>query len=108
MGGFRCATDRMWSGGLTVRADHCRNPAASRSAVEKAEAGKPAKTKSRFPPLPTPPRESRRRREIPTFPPRRRPRFAWVSEKTRRLAPPKPKTQKRTDHVLIKADILTN
>src|ERR1700693_2089719 len=43
-----------------------------RSAVEKARAWKPAKTKSRFPPLPTLPWKSRQVREIPTFPPRRR------------------------------------
>jgi transposase len=35
-------------------------------------AWKPAKTKSRFPPSPTPPWKSRPNREIPTFPPRRR------------------------------------
>ena len=42
-----------------------------KSAVEKAGAWKPAKTKSRFPPAPTLPWKSRQRREIPTFPPRR-------------------------------------
>ena len=41
------------------------------SAVEKAGAWKPAKTKCRFSPAPTLPWKSRRRREIPTFPPRR-------------------------------------
>src|ERR1035438_1519821 len=41
------------------------------SAVEKAGAWKPAKTKTRFPPAPTLPWKSRRSSEIPTFPPRR-------------------------------------
>ena len=44
---------------------------APKSAVEKAGAWKPAKTKSRFPPAPTLPWKSRPKREIPTFPPRR-------------------------------------
>jgi transposase len=57
--------------------------------------------------LPTPPWKSRPNREIPTFPPHRL-LFVRVNESQRRLTPPKPKTQKRTDHVLIKADILTN
>src|SRR5438309_9756539 len=105
MGGSRCAMGRMWSGALTPRGGHRIRPPAP-SAVEKAEAWKPAKTKSRFPPLPTPPWKSRQPREIPTFPPRRL-LFAWAKERLRRLAPPKPKNEKRTDHVLIKADILT-
>src|SRR5882724_9695526 len=49
--------------------------------MEKAGAWKPAKTKkSRFPPAPTLPWKSRRRREIPTFPPRRRVRL-WTRRK---------------------------
>jgi hypothetical protein len=56
-------------------------------------AWKPAKTKSRFPPLPTRPWESPTKRAIPTFPPRRR-RFL-VSKRRGRLAPPK--TPNRTD-----------
>src|SRR6266567_9002221 len=42
-----------------------------KSAVEKAGAWKPTKTKSRFPPAPTLPWKSRTNREISTFPPRR-------------------------------------
>src|SRR5208283_1324978 len=38
-----------------------------KSAVEKAGAWKPAKTKSRFPPAPTLPWKSRKRHGIPTF-----------------------------------------
>src|ERR1035438_4483661 len=45
--------------------------ATPKSAVEKAGAWKPAKTKSRFPPASTLPWKSRKRRGIPTFPPRR-------------------------------------
>src|SRR6266566_370330 len=58
-------------------------PAAKKSAVEKAGAWKPAKTKSRFPPAPTLPWKSRKLREIPTFPPRRL-RFVWENRKPRR------------------------
>ncbi len=43
----------------------------ARSAVEKAGAWKPGKTKSRFPAAPTLPWKSRKNGEIPTFPPRR-------------------------------------
>ncbi len=42
------------------------------STVEKAGVGKPVKTKNRFAPAPPLPWKSRRRREISTFPPRRR------------------------------------
>jgi len=47
---------------------------------------------SRFPPAPTLPWESRPRREIPTFPPRRRRLFVFAKQSPGRLAPPKPKT----------------
>src|SRR5258708_25259314 len=100
----RCATGETSWGDSSTTAPGGTRP--TLSAVEKAEAWKPAKTKSRFPPLPTPPWKSRPHREIPTFPPRRL-LFAWAKERLRRLAPPKPKTEKRTDHVLIKPDILT-
>src|SRR5882672_5285290 len=43
----------------------------TKSAVEKAGAWKPTKTKSRFPPAPTLPWKSRTNREISTFPSRR-------------------------------------
>src|ERR1700730_10250541 len=55
-------------------------PQRKRSAVEKAGALKPAKTKSRFPPAPTLPWKSSTKREIPTFPPRRRVRL-WTRRK---------------------------
>ena len=62
-----------------------------KSAVEKAGAWKPAKTKSRFPPAPTLPWKSRPNREIPTFPPRRLRFLFFLGEKQR----PKPKLPKR-------------
>ena len=67
----RSASVRTWWGGSTAAGESLirREP---ESAVEKAGAWKPAKTKSRFPPAPTLPWKSRRKREIPTFPPRRR------------------------------------
>src|ERR1700704_6386342 len=55
----------------------------TKSAVEKAGAWKPAKTKSRFPPAPTVPWKSRKLREIPTFPPRRL-LHLWQNRKPRR------------------------
>src|ERR1700693_908804 len=61
------------------------------SAVEKAGAWKPAKTKNRFPPAPTLPWKSRRRREIPTFPPRRLRLLFYPKEKQR----PKPNPRRR-------------
>ena len=70
----------------------------------KAGSMEAGETKKRFPPPPTPPWESRQRREIPPFPPRRR-RLAWGNPKPRRLPPPS--NPNRTDHVLIKPDILT-
>src|SRR3954454_21383568 len=92
MDGCRYATDRTLSGGSMTRSGHSRN-LANRSAVEKPELWKPAKTKSRFPPLPTPPWKSRPNREIPTFPPHRL-LFVRVNESQRLLTPPKPKTPK--------------
>src|ERR1041384_2196788 len=61
-----------------------------KSRVEKAGVWKPVKTKSRFPPAPTLPWKSRRRREIPTFPPRRR-RLLFSQPKQK----PKPKPTPR-------------
>src|SRR5215212_8642090 len=58
-------------------------PEANKSAVEKAGAWKPAKTKSRFSPAPTLPWKSRKIREIPTFPPRRL-LYVWENQKPRR------------------------
>ncbi len=55
-------------------------PEKQNNAVEKTGAWKPAKTKSRFPPSPTPPWKSRPNREIPTFPPRRRQLRAQIGE----------------------------
>ncbi len=76
-----------------------------KSAVEKAGAWKPAKTKSRFPPAPTLPWKSRQEREIPTFPPRRL-RLVFYPQKKPKTQDGKPQedtartTQlKRTDHV---------
>src|SRR5919202_2582567 len=101
--GCRCATARMSWGDSILRGGHSQRRI-NRSAVEKTELWKPAKTKSRFPPVPTPPWKSRPNREIPTSPPRRR-RSLSLNDNERRLAPPKLKAPKRTDHVLIKADI---
>jgi hypothetical protein len=64
-----------------------------RSAVEKAELWKLAKTKGGFPPVPTPPWKSLNR-EIPTFPLRRRVFVVRIKEKPRRLTPPKPKADR--------------
>src|SRR6266478_9085113 len=62
-----------------------------KSAVEKAGAWEPAKTKSRFPPAPTLPWKSRPNREIPTFPPRRL-RLLFCPKGKQR---PKPKPKRR-------------
>src|SRR6476469_8024277 len=62
-----------------------------RSAVEKAGAWKPAKTKGRFSPAPTLPWKSRKKREIPTFPPRRLRLVFFLREQRK----PKPKPAKR-------------
>src|ERR1022692_3412770 len=59
------------------------------SAVEKAGAWKPGKTKNRFPPAPTLPWKSRPNREIPTFPPRRR--RLLFSQKEKQKPNPKPR-----------------
>src|SRR3982751_7093261 len=98
MDGCRYTTDRTLSGGSMTRSGHSRN-LANRSAGEKPEVWKPAKTKRRFPPLPTPPWESRPTREIPTFPPHRL-LFVRVNESQRRLPPPKTKTQKERESVV--------
>ena len=58
-------------GRYTKEGEKLGSPRSGTSAVEKVAAWKPAKTKSRFSPAPPLPWESRRRREIPTFPPRR-------------------------------------
>src|SRR5207248_4203620 len=75
-----------------------------KSAVEKAGVWKPAKTNGRFSPAPTLPWKSRKKREIPTFPPRRLRLLFCPKEKQR----PKPKPQKRRPkgHIalLCKAD----
>src|SRR5579862_7183470 len=62
-----------------------------KSAVEKAGAWKPAKTTNRFPPAPTLPWKSRRKRETPTFPPRRLRLLFCPKEKQR----PNPKPRRR-------------
>src|ERR1051325_10692708 len=77
-----------------------------KSAVEKAGAWKPAKTKSRFPPAPTLPWKSRRRREIPTFPPRRR-RLLFSQPKQKPNPNPNPNPRRRPngrDALFHKAD----
>src|SRR5450631_151264 len=66
-----------------------------KSAVEKAGAWKPAKTRSRFPPAPTLPWKSRQRREIPTFPPRRRRRLSSPRKRPRQKQRPNPKPRRR-------------
>src|SRR4029077_10593705 len=82
------------------------NPSTPKSAVEKAGAWKPAKTKPRFPPVPTLPWKSRKPREIPTFPPRRR-RFVFSNPRRRRLTPPKPKPDRSRVNQTGHLDLLT-
>ena len=101
---------RTWWAATTRRAKADR--AKAKSAVEKAGAWKPGKTKSRFPPAPTLPWKSRRRREIPTFPPRRQRLLLSKEAKAKTKPRRRPKAAslcftKRTDHVLIKPDNLT-
>src|ERR1700694_3702726 len=79
-----------WWGAMTAR-EKGSSTQVEKSAVEKAGAWKPAKTKSRFSPAPTLPWKSRTNREIPTFPPRRRRLLFYPKEKQR----PKPKPKKR-------------
>src|SRR6185437_11446817 len=85
----QCATDHTWWAASIAMA--AREKRQIPSAVEKAGAWKPARSNGRFPPSPTLPWKSRKRREIPTFPPHRLLLLA-VNEKQGRLAPPKPKT----------------
>src|SRR5258708_39942675 len=92
MGRYRSATALTSWGAIAARAKSWsarrRHP---NSAVEKAGAWKPAKTKSRFPPAPTLPWKSRPNREIPTFPPRRL-RLLFCPKGKQR---PKPKPKRR-------------
>src|SRR5882757_3050089 len=82
-GRSRFGTDpTLWRG--LIRTEK-RSKTGATSAVEKAGAWKTVKTKSRFPPSPTLPWKSRRRREIPTFPPRRQRRLS--SGRKRRQRP---------------------
>src|ERR1043165_6546741 len=75
-----------------------------KSAVEKAGAWKPSKTTNRFPPAPTLPWKSRRKREIPTFPPRRLRLLLCPKEKQRQN--PKPRRRRPDGRVALfhKAD----
>src|SRR5579863_5427576 len=74
------------------------------SAVEKAGAWKPAKTKSRFPPAPTLPWESRQKREIPTFPPRRLLLLFYPKEKQKQNRKPQKRRPKGRIALFHKAD----
>src|ERR1051325_4920105 len=75
-----------------------------KSAVEKAGAWEPSKTTNRFPPAPTLPWKSRRKREIPTFPPRRLRLLLCPKEKQRQN--PKPRRRRPDGRVALfhKAD----
>src|SRR5689334_22612295 len=75
-----------------------------KSAVEKAGAWKPSKTTNRFPPAPTLLWKSRRKREIPTFPPRRLRLLLCPKEKQRQN--PKPRRRRPDGRVALfhKAD----
>src|ERR1051326_5327044 len=75
-----------------------------KSAVEKAGAWKPSKTTNRFPPAPTLPWKSRRKREIPTFPPRRL--RLWLCPKEKQRQNPKPRRRRPDGRVALfhKAD----
>src|SRR4029078_12513629 len=105
-GECRLAGDLTWWGVSPPMGARWTRVAKTQSAVEKAGAWKPAKTKSRFPPAPTLPCKSRQRREIPTFPPRR---VLYVSQnqKPRRLTPPKPKPDRSCVNKTGQLDVLT-
>src|ERR1043165_4974729 len=75
-----------------------------KSAVEKAGAWKPSKTTNRFPPAPTLPWKSRRKREIPTFPPRRLRLLLGPKEKQRQNQKPRRRRPEGRVALFHKAD----
>src|SRR5450432_1067897 len=94
MGTSRSGSAPTWWGASTAR-EKSSSTQVQKSAVEKAGAWKPAKTKSRFPPAPTLPWKSRQRREIPTFPPRRRRRLRSPRKRPKQRQRPNPNPRRR-------------
>src|SRR5690349_11068763 len=94
MGTSPSGSAHTWWGASTVRERRCSTQV-QKSAVEKAGVWKPVKTKSRFPPAPTLPWKSREKREIPTFPPRRRGRLSSPRKRLRQKQRPNPTTRRR-------------
>src|SRR5678810_306656 len=105
-GECRFAGDLTWWGVSPPMGARWTRVAKTQSAVEKAGAWKPAKTKSRFPPAPTLPWKSRQRREIVTFP-KRRVLFESQNQKPRGLTPPKPKPDRSCVNKTGQLDVLT-